>query len=164
MDVEPVGHGRRAGTGTGPHVLNRRRPRLTLFTQQRRRGAAKLAAKFAGIAREVVAQRGGEVIELRGDEALAVFTSTRQAVRAAVDLQVRFVEEMIDDPELPRSWGSGSTRAKPSRSRAATGEALNLAARLCGQAKAGEILASRGVTHLARKPRACAPSTGARCG
>src|SRR4030095_13652398 len=31
------------------------------------------------------------------------------------------------------------------------GGALNLAARLCGRARAGEILASREVTHLARR-------------
>ncbi len=125
----------------------------TLFTQQRGdEVAAKLAAKFAGIAREVVAQRGGEVIELRGDEALAVFTSTRQAVRAAVDLQERFVEETIDDPELPLPVGIGldAGEAVPVEG-GYRGGALNLAARLCGQAKAGEILASRGVTHLARK-------------
>jgi len=125
----------------------------TLFTQQRGdEVAAKLAAKFAGIAREVVANRGGEVIELRGDEALAVFTSTRQAVRAAVDLQERFVEETIDDPELPLPVGIGldAGEAVPVEG-GYRGGALNLAARLCGQAKAGEILASRGVTHLARK-------------
>jgi peptide/nickel transport system substrate-binding protein len=125
----------------------------TLFTQQRGdEVAAKLAAKFAGIAREVVARRGGEVIELRGDEALAVFSSTRQAVRAAVDLQERFVEETIDDPELPLPVGIGldAGEAVPVEG-GYRGGALNLAARLCGQAKAGEVLASRGVTHLARK-------------
>ena len=81
-----------------------------------------------------------------------MFTSTRQAVRAAVDLQVRFVEETIDDPELPLPVGIGldAGEAVPVEG-GYRGGALNLAARLCGQAKAGEILASRGVTHLARK-------------
>ena len=66
----------------------------TLFTQQRGdEAAAKLAAKFARIARETVQQRGGSVIELRGDEALAVFSSARQAVAAAIDLQERLVDE-----------------------------------------------------------------------
>ena len=56
----------------------------TLFTQERGdEAAAKLAARFAGIAREVVEQHGGSVIELRGDEALAVFSSVRQAILAA---------------------------------------------------------------------------------
>jgi transcriptional regulator with XRE-family HTH domain len=46
----------------------------TRFTQEQGdEAAAKLANRFADIAREVVTARGGEVIELRGDEALAVF-------------------------------------------------------------------------------------------
>ena len=125
----------------------------TTFTQQRGdETAAKLASKFAGIARETVQHRDGEVIELRGDEALAVFSSARQAVRAAVDLQERFVEETVDDPELPMPVGIGldAGEAVPVEG-GYRGGALNLAARLCGQAKAGEILASRGVTHLAQR-------------
>ena len=76
----------------------------TLFTQERGdEVAAKLAAKFADIAREVVEARGGTVLELRGDAALCVFASTRDAIRAAVDLQARFVEETLD--QLPRPFG-----------------------------------------------------------
>ncbi|HET6714485.1 MAG TPA: ABC transporter substrate-binding protein [Actinomycetota bacterium] len=153
MDEEPGGTGVEPEQGQIRTFLIADVRGWTLFTQQRGdEVAAKLAAKFAGIAREVVAQRGGEVIELRGDEALAVFTSTRQAVRAAVDLQERFVEETIDDPELPLPVGIGldAGEAVPVEG-GYRGGALNLAARLCGQAKAGEILASRGITHLARK-------------
>ncbi len=48
--------------------------------------------------------------------------------------------------------GSGSTPARRSPVQGGyRGGALNLAARLCGQARAGEILASREVTHLARR-------------
>ncbi len=48
----------------------------TLFTQERGdEAAAKLAAKFADIAREGVEARGGTLLELRGDEALCVFAS-----------------------------------------------------------------------------------------
>jgi peptide/nickel transport system substrate-binding protein len=125
----------------------------TLFTQQRGdEAAAKLAAKFALIARETVQQRGGIVIELRGDEALAVFSSARAAVRAAVDLQERFVEETIGDPELPIPIGIGldAGEAVPLEG-GYRGGALNLAARLCGQASPGEILATRSVTHLAQR-------------
>jgi hypothetical protein len=79
-----------------------------LFTEERgAEAAAKLAARFALIAREVVEDHGGSVIELRGDEALAVFSSARQAVAAAVELQERFVDETIDDPELPMPVGIG---------------------------------------------------------
>ena len=80
----------------------------TLFTQERGdEAAAKLAAKFADIAREIVEARGGMLLELRGDEALCVFASTREAIRAAVDLQQRFVEETLGQPELPPTVGIG---------------------------------------------------------
>jgi peptide/nickel transport system substrate-binding protein len=125
----------------------------TLFTQERGdEAAAKLARKFATIAREGVDARGGEVIELRGDEALAVFASPRQAIRAAVDLQERFAEETVDDPSLPLPVGIGLDAGEAVRVEGGyRGGALNLAARLCGQAGAGEILASQEVVHLARK-------------
>jgi class 3 adenylate cyclase len=80
----------------------------TLFTQERGdEAAAKLAARFADIAREFVENRGGTLLELRGDEALCVFSSARAAIRAAVDLQQRFVQEIIAQPELPLTVGIG---------------------------------------------------------
>jgi peptide/nickel transport system substrate-binding protein len=124
----------------------------TLFTQTRGdEAAAKLAARFAEVVREGVERRDGSVVELRGDEALCVFASARQAIRAAVELQDRLLEETVSDPELPLPVGIGldAGEAVPVEG-GYRGGALNLAARLCGQAKAGEILASREVVHLAR--------------
>ncbi|MGK4302088.1 hypothetical protein ABU556_29990, partial [Klebsiella pneumoniae] len=69
--------------------------------------AARLASKFAVVSRQGVEGTGGSVIELRGDEALAVFTSPRQAIRAAVELQGRFVEETSAEPALPLHVGIG---------------------------------------------------------
>src|SRR5207237_185258 len=123
-----------------------------LVTQARgHEAAAKLAMKCAELAREGVEGRGGSVIELRGDEALAVFGSPRQAIRAAVDLQRRFVEETLADPSLPLMVGIGldAGEAVPMEG-GYRGGALNLAARLCGQAGPGEVLASSEVAHLAR--------------
>jgi peptide/nickel transport system substrate-binding protein len=125
----------------------------TLFTQERGdEAAAKLAAKFAQVAREGVEARGGEVLELRGDEALCVFASPRQAIRAAVELQDRFVDETLADPALPLAVGIGldAGEAVPVEG-GYRGGALNLAARLCGQAGPGEIVASREIAHLARR-------------
>jgi class 3 adenylate cyclase len=57
----------------------------TLFTQERGDEAAtKLAARFAEVAREVVEEHGGSVIELRGDEALAAFNSARVGIQKSV--------------------------------------------------------------------------------
>jgi YVTN family beta-propeller protein len=125
----------------------------TLFTQQRGdEAAAKLAARFAQIVREEVPGRGGVLLELRGDEALTVFASPRQAIRAAVDLQDRFVEETLADPNIPLAVGIGLDAGEAVRVEGGyRGGALNLAARLCGRAGPGEILASNEVTHLARR-------------
>jgi class 3 adenylate cyclase len=125
----------------------------TRYTEQRGdEAAARLAAKFAATTREGVDARGGEVIELRGDEALAVFRSARQALRAATDLQAVFSRASVEDAAMPLPVGMGLDvgEAIPVEG-GYRGGALNLAARLCALAGSGEVLASEGVIHLARK-------------
>ena len=124
----------------------------TSFTQTRGdEAAAHLAWMFAEIAREGVEGHGGEVIELRGDEALAVFRSPREAVRAAVALQLTFADEVQIDSSVPLLVGMGLDAGEAVQVDGGyRGGALNLAARLCSQAKAGEVLVSQGVVHLAR--------------
>jgi DNA-binding SARP family transcriptional activator/class 3 adenylate cyclase len=124
----------------------------TVFTQERGdEASARLAARFADVVREHVQARDGSVIELRGDEALAVFRSPRQAIRAAVDLQAGLLQATRDDQDLPLPVGIGldAGEAVPVES-GFRGGALNLAARLCGEAAAGEILGSQSLVHLAR--------------
>jgi ABC-type transport system substrate-binding protein/class 3 adenylate cyclase len=125
----------------------------TLFTQERGDEAAtKLAARFAEVAGQVVDEHGGSVIELRGDEALAAFSSARQAILAATHAQDRFLQETVADPSLPLPVGIGLDAGEAVPLEAGyRGGALNLAAHLCGRAGPGEILASQGVVHLARK-------------
>jgi branched-chain amino acid transport system substrate-binding protein len=112
--------------------------------------ASALARRFAEIASDAVCVRGGEVIELRGDEALCVFTSARSAVRGAVELQRRVREWVDGEPALPLGVGIGldAGEAVPTAG-GYRGRALNVAARLCSLAKGGEILASETVAHLA---------------
>ena len=63
----------------------------TAFTQARGdEAAATLAIRFADIIAERVQARDGSVIEVRGDDALAVFGSPRQAISAAVDSPAPF--------------------------------------------------------------------------
>ena len=125
----------------------------TVFTAEHGdEAAAALASRFAAVANEIVSAHGGDVIELRGDEALAVFSSARQAIRAAVVLQRRFVDETVADPSIPLAVGIGldAGEAVPVGD-GYRGGALNLAARLCSVAGPAEIFASREVVHLARK-------------
>jgi class 3 adenylate cyclase len=111
--------------------------------------AAHLAAKFADLVREGVEAHDGDVTEIRGDEALAVFVSARQAIRAAVDLQAQFDEE--SDAEVPLRVGIGIDSGEAVRlpDGSFRGAALNVAARLCGRAHAGEVLVSEATSRLA---------------
>ena len=120
----------------------------TSYTDERGdEAAAALAKRFAGLVRETVPARDGTLVELRGDEALTVFRSARQALRAAVELQAR-----IATAGLPRGIGIGldAGEAVPVEG-GYRGTALNVAARLCAQAVAGEILATETVIRLAAR-------------
>jgi WD40 repeat protein/class 3 adenylate cyclase len=125
----------------------------TRFTNERGdEAAARLATRFAELARGAIEAAGGTLVELRGDEALAVFDSARQALRAAADLQERFVAETVADPSLPLAVGIGLDAGEAvAVDGGYRGGALNLAARLCSLAGPGEVLVSPGVVHLARK-------------
>src|SRR6266545_4195128 len=124
----------------------------TVFTQGRGdEAAAQLAARFAEIIRQTVEGRHGSVIELRGDEALVVFRSPRQAIRAAVQLQARFVEETRAVPDLPLPVGIGLDAGEAVAVEGGyRGGALNVAGRLCSEAGPGEILGTQSLVHLAR--------------
>jgi class 3 adenylate cyclase len=112
--------------------------------------AAELAATFAELAREGVEARRGTVIELRGDEALATFSSPRDAFRAATDLQAIFADEVALNPDLLLKVGIGldAGEAVPVEG-GYRGDALNFAARLCSNAAATEILVSEQMARLA---------------
>src|SRR5947209_2768690 len=112
--------------------------------------AARLAARFADIVEEVVTAHEGRVVELRGDEALAVFSSPRAALRGAAELQQRFAAESRATTPFAVGIGSDAGEAVPVKG-GFRGSALNLAARLCSLAGRGEVLASDVLVHLARK-------------
>jgi class 3 adenylate cyclase/ABC-type transport system substrate-binding protein len=156
---ELVADARRAAGGEGEEVVGPPRAAqlrtfliadvrgYTRYTQQHGdEAAAELASTFAELVGEAVATHDGRVIELRGDEALAVFDSARQALQAALAVQAA-----VSDRELPRGVGIGidAGEAVPV-GKGYRGGALNMAARLCSLAGPGEVLASDAVVHLAR--------------
>jgi class 3 adenylate cyclase/WD40 repeat protein len=123
----------------------------TTFTRERGdEAAARLAQAFADLARDAVEARSGTVIELRGDEALAVFPASAQAIRAALELQAACQEETAASPTLPLPVGIGidAGDAVPVEG-GFRGVALNMAARLCSKAAAGEVLLTRTAAELA---------------
>ena len=108
--------------------------------------AAELASTFADIVQQVVEEREGRLIELRGDEALVVFESARQALRSAIELQAQ-----VAAAGLPRGVGVGlDTGEAVPVADGYRGGALNLAARLCSLAGPGEVLATETVLQVAR--------------
>jgi branched-chain amino acid transport system substrate-binding protein len=124
----------------------------TRFTNERGdEAASELAARFAELTRNAVAAYGGTLLELRGDEALCVFPSARQAIRAAIELQRRFRERAGGEPAIPLGVGMGldAGEAVPTEG-GYRGGALNLAARLCSIALPGQILASEAIVHMAQ--------------
>jgi YVTN family beta-propeller protein len=124
----------------------------TRFTQQHGDEAAgELAAGFAERSRDALESRGGDVIELRGDEVLCVFLSAREALRAAVDLQARLRRATGERPAFPLPIGIGldAGEAVPIEG-GYRGSALNTASRLCSVARPGETLATETVVNLAQ--------------
>jgi class 3 adenylate cyclase len=113
--------------------------------------AAGLTARFVELVTEDVETHGGDVVEIRGDEALAVFTSARQAIRCAIALQARFDEEAAIDHDLPLRVGIGldSGEAVALEHGGFRGAALNVAARLCARAHGGEVIVTDATYRLA---------------
>jgi class 3 adenylate cyclase len=112
--------------------------------------AAALSKRFEGIVHDDIEAHDGELVEMRGDEALVAFTSARQAIRAAVDLQANF-QEAAAELDIPLRVGIGidSGEAVQLADGSFRGAALNVAARLCGRASGGEVIISEATSRLA---------------
>jgi class 3 adenylate cyclase len=123
----------------------------TRFTQaQGDAAAARLATRFADLARGALEQWEGRLVEVRGDEIFAVFASARQALHAALEMQTRFDEASREDPDLPLAVGIGLDVGEAVQvDDGYRGAAVNRAARLCALAGGGEILVTAGLMYIA---------------
>lgn len=124
----------------------------TRFTQEHGdAAAARLTTRFSELAHSVAEQYDGRVVEIRGDEVLAVFASARQALLAAHTLQGRCHDEAAAHPDLPLAVGMGLDvgEAVKMEDGGYRGAALNRAARLCSLAGPGDVLVSTGIAHVA---------------
>ena len=110
--------------------------------------AAALAERFVAVGKERIESRTGTIVEVRGDEILAVFDSAREAIRAALDLQEALASDQTADVPLGVGIGIDAGEAVPLGD-GYRGRALNMAARLCARARPGEILVSSELVHLA---------------
>src|SRR5436190_6640378 len=125
-------------------------PTYAVTRGTRRSVGTRRLRRLADVVREVAPQFEGELLELRGDEALCIFRSVRQALRASVELQRRFRTPTVEVPALPTGVGMGldAGEAIPTNG-GYRGSALNAAARLCSAARPGEILVTETVQRLA---------------
>ena len=124
----------------------------TRFTQEHGDAAAdRLTTRFGELAHGVAEQYDGRVVEMRGDEVLAVFASARQALLAAHALQGRCGDEAAAHPDMPLAIGVGLDvgEAAQMEDGGYRGAALNRAARLCSLAGPGDVLVSTGIAHIA---------------
>ncbi|MDA4121170.1 MAG: AAA family ATPase [Thaumarchaeota archaeon] len=113
--------------------------------------AVKVVEKFGLIVNSAVIKHHGTIIGKAGDEAIAVFGSARDAIRAGVQLQESYSDEAKGDPELPQVGIGLDTGEAVPLGDTFIGAALNLASRLCKLAGPQEILASEGVIHVVGK-------------
>jgi class 3 adenylate cyclase/tetratricopeptide (TPR) repeat protein len=142
-----------AGTESKVHTFlaaNIRGP-LRLRAEHGSAAANELAATFALLTRSGVAARGGQMVDLHDGEALAMFASAHQGLRAAIELQARFEQVLIAEPAIPLNVGIG-VEVGPAQLGATgyRGAAIKVATRLCALAGPGEILTTEVVVQLAR--------------
>ena len=124
--------------------------------------AAALAIAFAERVASVTNAAGGTLVELRGDEALAVFASPRQAIQAAVGIQDRLLEEAIAGTARRSRSGSGSPSRGVPVGDGYRGGALNLAARCARRPQQGRSWPARGSRTSPASSRESTIATAAR--
>jgi class 3 adenylate cyclase len=123
----------------------------TFTTQRGAAAAAHLATSFTDLSRDAVAARGGKILGLRGDEVLAAFFTAGEAVRAALDIQFACAEATTVEPDFPLQIGAGLDLGEAvAVDDAYHGAAINMAARLCAHAAAGQVLVTVRVAEAAR--------------
>jgi predicted ATPase/transcriptional regulator with XRE-family HTH domain len=111
--------------------------------------------RLAALAAEGVAEHGGRVLERRGHLVCAAFPSARQALRTAVELQIRLAQETEADPSVPLTAAmglaaGGAGPAEPLES------VLDLAVGIGNLAGPNEVFAAEEVLRRARSMEALA--------
>jgi class 3 adenylate cyclase len=113
--------------------------------------AAVLLERYRTLVRAVVAEQAGAEIRTEGDSFYVVFPSPSAAVRAGLDLVARAAADAADHPSDPIVVGVGIHAGESAETAEGyVGSAVNLAARICAVARAGEVLVSDTVRSLTR--------------
>jgi adenylate cyclase len=107
--------------------------------------ASELAAAFAEAVRGTLGEFGGQ-LEVRGDEAVCVFGSAREALRAGIALQRNLRTTLSIGVGIGLDSGEAAATEEGYR-----GDAVDRAARLCAAAGLGRVLATETVVRLAQR-------------
>ena len=124
----------------------------TAFTERAGNAAgAELVSRFRQLIRDEVGQHEGALVKTEGDAVYVVFPSASTAVMCGLALVDRAAAATADNPEMPMRVGIGvhAGEAIEVPEGGYIGTAVNLAARVCGVAEAGEVLVTgtvRGIT------------------
>ncbi len=113
--------------------------------------ASALLDRYRGLVRTAVAQYGGAEVKTEGDSFFVVFASASNAVRCGLDIAAAAEAATRDDPAAPLRVGIGIHAGETVEgSEGYVGSAVNLAARVCAQARAGEVVVTDTVRSLTR--------------
>ena len=106
---------------------------------------ARLIERYRLLVRAVIASEQGREIRTEGDSFYVVFDSASAAVRAGQAI----LRAAADDPDEPVRLGIGIHAGEAvETAEGYVGAAVNLAARVCAQAGAGELVVSETVRSL----------------
>jgi class 3 adenylate cyclase len=130
----------------------------TAFVEQRGdRAAVDLLESYRAIVRATVRSFGGAEIKTEGDSFYVVFPSASGAVACALAIQDAAAAASTEDPGRPIRVGIGVHAGETAALDGGfVGLAVNVAARICAQASAGQVLVSDTVRSLTRSSAAFA--------
>jgi class 3 adenylate cyclase len=113
--------------------------------------AMELVKTHDGIVRAALDEFEGCEVKHLGDGIMASFISAVSAVRCACRIQGEFGRHRDERPELPLALKIGAAAGEPvEQGNDLFGSTVQLAARLCSHAGAGQIVVSTGLAELCR--------------
>ena len=111
--------------------------------------AASLLSRYRALARDAIGRFGGAEIKTEGDSFYVVFSSVSSAVRCGLAITTDATAASAEQPEAPIRVGIGIHAGETVESEGGyVGSAVNIAARICAQAAANEVLVSETVRAL----------------
>jgi class 3 adenylate cyclase/tRNA A-37 threonylcarbamoyl transferase component Bud32 len=113
--------------------------------------ASALLDVYRRMMRDTIARHGGAEIKTEGDSFYVVFPSASSAVICGLSVVAAAAAHSQADPEHPIRVGIGVNAGEAvAAAEGYVGSAVNIAARVCAQAKAGEVLVTETVRGLTR--------------